>query len=722
MNVRIANPTLVEKAPENLQQVLKSGSIRAFESVSEITACLTPLLDALNWRGDKRDIAEALPHFALDLTVMDLRNSLAHLGYDSSPIPNPLGKMDSRLAPFLFVPDVGAPLVVFEADEEGFTVFDSSAREIRRHPRRDRAGTAYVFRLLKPDTTPAHQRPQSWFGELLQRFRPDIKHLLLLSLALNSLALAIPLFILALYDKVIPTGSVATLIALTGGVLLALGFEFGFRYLRSNLIAFVGGRFDYLIGTAIFRRLLDLPPAQTEQAPLGSQISRLRELYAIRSVFTGPLCIAIFDLPFVLLFLLVIFLLGGWLIVVPLAAMALLVLVAYGMKPHLSKLLHRSATATSAHQSFLVETTTKVRAIKYHGMEDVWADRHRDISAKSAMEAYALGRFANALEVFAEITKLAAGVGTLTVGIMLVLGGSISIGALIASMALVWRALSPIQVLFLTASKLEQARMSIRSTNALMNLPPERPPVIGRRSRKAFAGRVTFGHVSYRYRNDHDPAVLGVSLDIKPGEVVALAGSSGAGKSTLLKLVLGMHMPQSGNILIDGLDVRQLDRVQLRQSIAYMPQTCQFFHGTVAQNLRLADPTATDERLREAARDAQILDEILAMPEGFETRLSSDQQKNMPHGLRQRLSIARTFVRDARIILLDEPGNGLDEEGDHALSQAIRQKRGDATIIIGTHRPSQMELADRIFVLDHGTIRGTGSPDEIMPRLMRAKR
>ena len=722
MTVRIANPTLIEKAPENLQQVMENGSLRAFESISEITACLTPLLDALEWRGDQRDIAEALPHFAYDLTVMDLRNSLAHLGYDSKPVRHPLGKMDSRLTPFLYVPDNGAPLVVFEADDDTFTIFDSNVREIRREIRKDVKGTAYVFRALEEDRTPVHQRPQSWFGGLVERFRPDIKHLLLLSLVLNVLALAIPLFILALYDKVIPTGSVSTLVALSGGVLLALGFEFGFRYLRSNLIAFVGGRVDYLIGTAIFRRLMDLPPAQTEQAPLGSQISRLKELYAIRSVFTGPLCIALFDLPFVLLFLVVIFFLGGWLVVVPLAAMALLAIVAFGMRPHLSRLLHRSAAATSTHQAFLVETTTKVRAIKYHGMEEIWARRHRDISAKSAMEAYTLGRFASGIEVFADITKLTAGVGTLALGIMLVLGGSVTVGALIASMALVWRALSPIQVIFLTATKFEQARMSVRSTNALMNIPPERPPVIGRRSRKAFAGRVTFGHVSFRYRNDHDPAVLGVSLDIKPGEVVALAGSSGAGKSTLLKLILGMHMPQSGNILIDGLDVRQLDRVQLRQAIAYMPQTTQFFHGTVAQNLRLADPTATEEQLREAARDAQILDDILAMPEGFETRLSGERQKHMPHGIRQRLGIARAFVRDARILLLDEPGNGLDEEGDHALSRAIRARRGKTTIIIGTHRPSQMELADRIFVLDHGTIRGTGTPDEIMPRLLRANR
>ena len=722
MIVRVANPTLVEKAPENLQQVLKSGSIKAFESVSEITACLTPLLDALDWRGDKRDIAEALPHFALDLTIMDLRNSLAHLGFDSNPIPSSLAKMDRRLAPFLFVPDVGAPIVVFDADDDGFTVFDAGRREIRRQPRRDRNGTAYVFRPLQEDMAQTYQRPQSWFSKLLARFKPDIKHLFLLSLALNVLALAIPLFILALYDKVIPTGSVATLFALTVGVLLALGFEFGFRYMRSNIIAFVGGRFDYLVGTAIFKRILDLPPAQTEQAPLGSQISRLRELYAIRSVFTGPLCIALFDLPFVLLFLGVIFLLGDWVVAVPLAAILLYVLVAVGLRPHLTKLLHRSAAASSVHQSFLVETTTKVRAIKYHGLEDIWARRHRDISAKSAMESYSLGRFANGLEVFAEIAKLAAGIGTLTVGILLVLGGSISIGALIACMALVWRALSPIQVLFLTATKLEQARMSIRSTNALMALAPERPPAVGRRSRKAFAGRVTFGHATYRYRNDHDPAVLGISLDIKPGEVVALAGPSGAGKSTLLRLILGLQMPQSGNILIDGLDVRQLDRVQLRQSIAYMPQTCQFFHGTVAQNLRLADPTATDERLREAARAAQILDDILVMPEGFETRLSSERQKNMPHGLRQRLNIARTFIRDARIILLDEPGNGLDEKGDHALSQAIRARRGESTIIIGTHRPGQMELADRIFVLDHGTVRGSGTPEEIMPRLMRANR
>lgn len=723
--------TTADASSRTLQQVLsnvtKGGLGDSLGAVSPMAGCLLPLLDALQWRGTSLDVAEALPHHVEDLSIAAFRNTMAYLGYGSRTVTARLSGLEPRLCPCLFVRDAAdaaaAPLVILEADATHLRVYDPEAGETRQIKRTRARGEVYLFRPLEDPAAadgPPGSSQRTWFGRLTRRFGKQFRNLLLVSFLLNVLALATPLFILALYDQVIPTGAIPTLAALAIGVFAALGFELAFRVIRSNALAWVGGRIDFLVGSAVFRRLLNLSPSQTESAPLGAQISRLKELHAIRAAFTGPMCMALLDLPFVLLFLVVIFLVAGWLVVVPIVTILVLVGAAIPLRWRLRRLLDDGMRSSADHQAFLVETASKVRAIRYHGMEDVWAARHRDISAQSAIGSWRLTRFAGRIEIMADILKLVSGLGTLAVGILLVLDGHVSVGGLIASMALMWRALSPLQTLFLSAVKLEQTRRSIQSINGLMRLPSER----NRRAhgtRRQHSGRIAMRHVGFRFRADRDPAVHNITLDIQPGEIVAIAGASGAGKSTVLKLLLGMYAPQVGAVLIDGLDLRQLEPVQYRQGVSYMPQTYQMFHGTIAQNLRLAHPSASLVDLERAAEEANVLDDIRRLPDGFESWLNSDGLKYMPNGLRHRLCLARAFVRPSNILLLDEPGSALDHEGDKALCAAIERRRGHCSIIMTTHRPSHMRLADRLIALDQGQIRAAGTPDEVLPLLMRAR-
>ncbi len=723
MTVQLTAKALRENLPQSLHQVLSNGSFAEFELVSELAACLRPLLEALDWRGDSRDFAEALPHHANDLTLTDLCNAMAHLGYASRHVRSNLAQLDPRQTPCLFVPERGSPMVVVRIEGGHGLVFDSGARKTHHIERADQTGVAYLF-WRDPEMVSGSNAPQRrhWFQHLLARFSGHWQALIGVSLAVNLLALTVPLFTLVLYDSIIPSGSLSTLAMLAIGMAILLGFEVGFLHLRGNVLTFVGARVDFLISSSVFKRLLDLPPAQTEQAQLGAQISRLRDLHALRSIFTGPICVALLDLPFVLLFLTAVMLVGGWLVLVPIAAAGLYALAALTLHRRFKRLLRNAAPTSAEYQSFLVETATKTRAIKQAGLNKVWLGRHRQLSERATRDVYELVRLANFAEVFAEILKLAAGAVTLLFGILVVIDNGLTVGALIASMALVWRTLAPFQILFLTAIKLEQARNSIQSINALMSLEPERHAEISRRTRKNFAGRITFAHVSYRFRPDRDPAVFGLNFEAREGEVIALTGPSGSGKSTTLKLTLGMCAPQLGSIQIDGLNLRQLDPIQLRQGMAYLSHTPRFFHGTLAQNLRLSLPTATDDQLAEAAIEACVIDEIMALPQGFQTWLDSDRLKHLPDGLRQRIALARVLLRNSPILLLDEPGDALDREGDEALVEAIRRRKGRCTMLIVTHRPSHIRLADRVFVFERGVIRTSGSPEKILQTIEERRR
>jgi len=227
-----------------------------------------------------------------------------------------------------------------------------------------------------------------------------------------------------------------------------------------------------------------------------------------------------------------------------------------------------------------------------------------------------------------------------------------------------------------------------------------------------------FRNVSMRYAPQAEPALLGVNLVVEPGEIVAITGPSGSGKSTLLKHVAGLYEPQAGMITIDGLDVRQLDPSELRHSIGYVPQVCNLFHGTVAQNLRLGSPMASDAELTAAVIDADLMDYILQLPDGLDSWLKDRELQQMPLGIKQKMMLARAYAADAPIVLLDDPGSAIDEEGDNALCRKLQNLKGRATVLITTHRPRHMRLADRVVFIDGGRILRDGPPQEVLAELM----
>lgn len=699
------------------------GVLGGFRAVTDLAACILPLLQALHWDGDLVHVAEALPHFAEQLDLTDLLNVMANLGYASaSERLSPAG-LDPRLLPCLYLPDgehAMAMVLVRPADdgEDKVVVFDAASRSYLTITAPDSVGTLYLFRRLGEDErVEMEEAPRNFVGLILNRFKPLFGQMLFTSLASNLLVLATPLFIMSIYDKYLPTGAAGILGALVAGVVVAVAGDFALRNIRARMIAYIGARLDHLLGLAVFRRLLLLAPPYTELANPNAQIARLRDFELVREFFTGPLATTLSEMPFIVLFLVVMGLLGGPLVLVPAGALVLFLLFAHFVRPVVERRVVVSTRAASRRQEFLVEALSKPRAIKESGAEQVWRDRYRTLSAEAGLKSHAANQALSAVAAVSQAMVVLTGLGTLGLGVLRVLGGNMTVGGLMASMMMVWWVLRPLQTAFSLLSQIERVKASVTQINRLMQVRPERVGTPVAQAQPRLSGRLSLNNVSLRYHPDGDPAVLGVSFQVEPGEIVALIGPNGCGKSTVLKLLLGLYRPQTGAVQLDNIDIRQLDPIELRRSIAYVPQQPEMFFGTVAQNLRLVRPIATDEELRWACKEAGVLDEVEALERGFETRLGDGQTDRMSSSFRQRLSLARAYLKRAPITLLDEPASGLDFMADRNFMVTLERMRGHSTVVLVTHRPSHLKLADKIVVMQQGQVRMAGPAKQVLDRL-----
>lgn len=707
---------------KRLADALRNDKIENFKADSPIAACLIPLLKELGWHNYARDLLEALPHFAERLDLVDLRNILVTLGYESSPIKTRIQDIKSELYPCLFVSDDGDICVLRDKDNNTGIVrcFDAHSEKYKNLTSDTMHGTAYVF----TDTHPSHgmgsdtTSGDAWFFSLIKRFRMLIMHLLTMTFLINIVALSVPVFIMVIYDKVIAAKSTETLPYLVGGIVILLLADLVFRYLRAQLLGFVAGRIDYLIGTETFRQLLFLPPMFTERSTVSAQLSRLKQFDSAREFFTGPNAAMTLEIPFAFLFIGVIALLAGPIAFIPVAVIITYILFGSAWLPNASSRVTQAGIARTNKQRMLMQSLNGRREIKAIGGETVWWERFREMSGDSVMSNYKTFISSNILNSVSQGLMAMAGAATVGVGTLMVLNGDMTIGALIATMALVWRVLSPLQGAFLSFFKFQQLKKAIKQIDQLMHLDVEQHSGQSSLMLSKLKGHIAVDRISFRYGPNEDPALLGVSFEVEPGEMVAICGSTGAGKSTMIKLIAGMYRPQAGALSIDNMDIRQLNAMDLRRSISYIPQEVRMFHGTIAQNLRLNNVLATDEELRVAAEQAGILDNILELPEGFDTRIGDNTSEHQPPGFLRGLSMARAFVNSAQILLLDEPGASLDEESDHRLIRQLKKLKGKRTIVMVSHRPSHIRLADKAILLEQGTVQLTGPADAIVEKLM----
>jgi ATP-binding cassette subfamily C protein/ATP-binding cassette subfamily C protein LapB len=704
---------------ERLAEALRNDDLENFHDDSPYAACIIPLLKEFGWHNYARELLEALPHYANKLELVDLRNILVTLGYDSRPQKTQINKIQTELYPCLFISDEGDIRVLLQRENSKINSFNAIKDKYEAIIPSDAKGTAYFF----TDTHPSHgmtvnNDTDAWFFRLLKRFKHLIIHLLAMTFLINFVALTVPLFIMVIYDKVIGAKSIDTLPYIIAGVAVLLAADLVLRYLRAQLLGMVAGRIDYLIGTETFRQLLFLPPVFTERSTVAAQLSRLKQFDSVRDFFTGPNASMTLEIPFAVLFISVIAILAGWLAIIPVAVIVAYIIFGTIWLPHTSSKVMHSGVAKTNKQRMLMQSMEGRKEIKAIGGESVWWERFRETSGDAVMTSYKTFIASSILNSVSQSLMTLAGAATVGFGTLMVINGDMTIGALIATMALVWRVLSPLQGAFLSFFKFQQLNKSIAQINQLMRMKVEQHSGQSSLLLSQLDGHIKVDRVSFRYGPEEDPALLGVSFEVKPGEMVAICGNTGAGKSTLIKLIAGMYRPQAGSFSIDELDIRQLNAMDLRRAISYVPQKTSMFHGTIAQNMRLNNILATDDDLRRAAEEAGVLDDILALPEGFDTRIGGNTGDHMPPGFLRALSMARAFVNPAKILLLDEPGASLDNESDLRLIKQLKKLKGQHTIIMVSHRPSHIQIADKAVLMDNGMVSYAGETDKVIDLML----
>jgi ATP-binding cassette, subfamily C, bacterial LapB len=701
-----------------LSSLLHGGNMDQFVGSSTAGSCLMPLLDKLGWRGEARHLVEALPHFIDDLDFDDVRTILANLNYGTTALSMRLCDLRPSQLPCLFSTDGQHIGVIFSRDGDTLSIFDGKTKTEGTIDAGRTKGTAYLVNQEDAlESSPAQKATDSWIWNVVGRFKRLIVQTFAISFITNITALMVPIFIMGVYDRVISTRSAETLAYFVAGILLIIGVEAALRIIRGRALAYLGARIDALVGGASFQQLLNMPVSMTESAPVATQLNRLRQFEGVREIFTGPLAAAAFDLPFVIVFLAAIFVIAGSIGWVPVTLIFAFTLFGFVMAPIMKKAMAESGEIRNTRQNFLIELVSKQRTLKQCAAEDIWRNRFYSISERASVANARTARINMFIQTVAQALMTISGVATLAIGTLYAMQGDLTIGALIATMAFVWRVLGPIQSIFLSFSRISQVSQSLKQIDGLMKLPLERNSGKLPSFFRTFKGGISLNNVSLRFSAGSEPALMGAALTVTPGEFIAINGSNGAGKSTLLKVIAGLYKPQAGSVSLDGLDIRQLDAGEMRNSIAYLPQNATFFYGTIAQNLRLADPTASDKDIDKALSDAGLTDYVASLPEGANSRFSQEDFANLAGGVRQRLNLARAYVKNAPMLLLDEPAFGLDDAADEALVNKLMALKGKSTILMVTHRPSHMRLADRLVYLDQGRVALDGPPGAVLDRL-----
>ncbi|THB73520.1 MAG: ATP-binding cassette domain-containing protein [Desulfobulbaceae bacterium] len=696
---------------------------------SPFAECIAPLLTALKWNGEIHQLCESLPHYPDQMDRVDIINVFSNLHYSIGHARISKDSFDERLCPCLVVTDQGQenehPYVLFKSGQDEILAYDGASGSLISFSMISaRRIDIYSFEPLTEESLhkskisdQVDESPRRWFTKLLLRFGHVGKQILLSSFLINLLALVSSLYVMTVYDKVIGSRAPDTLVYLGFGAILAILFETVLRYLRARSLAFFGVRLDAIITTAIFERLLFLPPRIVENSSTSVQIARLKDFDSVRNFFAGPLGISAHELPFTVIFIVAIWIVGG-----PLAKIPLLLIVAYGllgalMLPRIQASTEAGAAAGAQRQALMVETMRKMRALKINGVKNSWLSRFKELSGVSSYASFNTSLQTAFVESISYGLSVAASATTLTYGIFLVWDGVITTGGLIATMMLIWRVIGPLQATCNALVRIRYLGRSIVQVHNLMSTEPEHKPTISE-DFLTLKGDITFSGVGLRYSADRAALYSGMSLEIEKGEIVAVSGSSGSGKSSFLKLIMGLYPPQMGAIRIDGVDIRQRDPVGLRRNIAYVPQTPELFHGSIEQNLRMCRPEASPQYLEETLELAGALTDVKKLKDGLGAFIGDYRSEQLSSNLTYQLTLARAYLRDASIMLVDEmPPSLLSHTTAENFRAFCEQYRTNKTIVFVTDREADILRADRLVYLTGSGQVLTGKPAELIAAL-----
>jgi ATP-binding cassette subfamily C protein LapB len=680
-------------------------------------ACLAPTLELFGWAGEGRRIREALPHFDRIEDVEALRVVLTFLGYGTTQRSIKQSEIPSEAMPCLFSRTGADVMLIVDREPDGtLLAFDGSSAVWKQITPTNQLGSVFFVWNQSGKEEPLEEG-NSWLFSAVKRFKPAIVAMLGFSFLGNIAALTLPIFVICVYDLGIGTRSTNTVIMLAVGAGIVITTNLALRSIRARTMAYFGARIDSLISMKSFEVILNMPISMIEAAPIGVQVSRLKQFESMRDFFTGTLASSIVDIPFIFIFIIAIAIWGGHLVWIPISLIVVYAALAAITIPMTRKNVREISAAKQRRHLLLQELFSKRRAIRSLSAEHIWIARHQNLAALIARLSHRAHRFNNVQQNLGEMLVSVAGILTLGLGALQVTNGSMTSGALIGTMALIWRVLAPVQSTYLSLPRIEQAIQTFKQIDRLVKIRSERDARIQRSFFRRFKGKISTQRLAFRYAQRQEAVLRNIQLEIKPGEMVAITGPSGVGKTTLLRMLAGLYPPTFGSVMVDDMDLRQIDQAEWRSQIAFLPDTANFFYGTLAQNIRLSRPDASDAEIMRALTEMGLDTEERLMSGGIDKRLTAADIEKFPDALKQRIALARCFIKDAPIFLLDNPAASLDTSSEVHLINKFAALKGRATVLFTTFRPSHMRLADRVIFLKDGQVTLDGSPEKVLERI-----
>ena len=560
-----------------------------------------------------------------------------------------------------------------------------------------------------------HRHHRHWFFDTLKMSSKIYSDVLVGTLLVNLFVLATPLFTMNVYDRVIPNNAQETLMVFTIGVLFVYILDAFLKYGRTYLLEIAAKKSDVIMSSMIFEKVLDLKLDQHPQS-IGSFASNLKEFDSIRSFFTNATLATLIDMPFAIIFLAVIYYIGGMIVLIPLLTIVLIILYALLIRKPLARSIESSYEASAKKNGVLIEALQNIETIKTHNASSSIQYRWEESVGEIAQKGLKSRLLSSSIPT---VTGLLVQINTVLIvfyGVFLIQEFELTMGGLIAVVILTSRTVAPMGQAAGLITAYEDAKTAFMTLEDVMNKPQERPLAKEFIDMPHIRGKIEFRHVSFSYPQSDKVALDDVSFIIEPGESVGIIGRIGSGKSTLEKLILGLYEPSAGSILIDDIEIGQIDPVQLRRAIGYVPQEVTLFKGTVKENITLKTPYISDDALIRASHISGALEFIQQHPLGFAMPIS-ERQQGLSGGQRQSVAIAQALVAPSAMLLFDEPTNAMDQLSEQRVIKNLKPQIEEKTFFLVTQKMDLLPLVQRVVVMHHGKVFLDGQRDDVIKSL-----
>ncbi|MBX2808870.1 MAG: type I secretion system permease/ATPase [Cellvibrionaceae bacterium] len=594
------------------------------------------------------------------------------------------------------------PWSQLEASYTGFSIF------VKHKMRFDAANDVSL------STPPGH-----WFWSVMKSSWRIYRDVLLASLFINLFVVASPLFVMNVYDRVVPNQALETLWVLAIGVIVVIVFDVVLKALRNYFIEVAGKKSDILLSAFLFERVLGARFSE-KPASIGAFVSQFREFDTIRNFYTASTISALVDLPFVLLFLLLIFYVGGSLVWVPAATIPLIILYGVLLRRPMRQAIEQTFVSSAQKNATLVESLVGLETVKALGAEGFIQRTWEASVGHLSHWGQRMRMLSMSVSIFSNTVQQIASVVLIIVGVYLIVERELTMGALIACFMLTSRALGPIAQVASLLVSYDQTKTALNALQQVVDKTQERiveKPFV---TRPSFNGGIQFNQVDFTYPDDKQAALNAVSFNVKPGEKIGIIGRIGSGKSTIQKLLLGLYQPSQGSILLDGIDSQQIDPADLRRHIGYVPQDVVLFAGSIKANISYGSFHSDDEAIVAAAEVAGVTEFVNRHPLGFDRNVGERGQA-LSGGQRQSLGIARASLNNPSIYLFDEPTSGMDNSSETLVKENLLKQTAGKTVILVTHKTSLLSLVERLIVMDGGKIIADGPKEPVLDALKRGQ-